>query len=278
MGGEPGSRGAAWKAALVLAPLAALGVWLADSGGVTAPEVTRNPGMEEVRAALDAGEAARREGRPLIVLLGDSRYRAAVHGLGNRGTRETVQTLTFGDREVDIFGLVGRGVSSFREFDEVIDRVLELRPWAVLIQPEMLAPYFNYHDLAGGGVRAGGGLEAHRNNVARQWAATELPTAGPELAVLDDLVARAEPLGIRIFVAKVPPAETVLDLAPEGYFAARRRLIASRLPGGERRYLRKSASYPDTFFRDYRHLTKTGSQDWFPWAIDKTLRRLATMR
>ena len=51
MGGEPGSRGAAWKAALVLAPLAALGVWLADSGGVTAPEVTRNPGMEEVRAA-----------------------------------------------------------------------------------------------------------------------------------------------------------------------------------------------------------------------------------
>lgn len=278
MADATGSRGAAWKAALVLAPLAALGVWWADGAGVEATDATRDPGMEEVEAALRAGEAAPREGRPLIVLLGDSRYRAAVADLGTRAERETIQTRTFGGREVDIFGLVGRGVSDFTQFDDVLDRVVALRPSAVLIQPEMLVPHTNYHSLQGATVRAGGGLAAHRHNVARQWASTDMPGPGPELEVLDRLVARAEPLGIPIFVAEVPPAETVLGDAPEGYFAARRRLIASHLPGGERRYLRKSESYPDGLFRDYRHLTPEGSADWFPWAVDKALRRLQAVR
>lgn len=286
MGAEATDRAAAWKVALVLAPLAALGLIALDGRGAALPDPVRDRPMEEVEANLSKAEAraeaegdqARREGRELVVFLGDSRYRAAVSKLGRRDERETVQTLRVGERSVEVFGLVGRGVSSFREFEDVFDRVFALRPSAIVIQPEMLVPHANYHDVKAGPVAAGAGQRGHLANVVKQWAQTPMPAENRELELLDRLITRTRAAGVSVLVAEVPPSVTVLDRAPAGYFHARRRLIAAHLAEGERDYLRKQEVYADALFRDYRHLTREGSEDWFPWALEATLRRLERAR
>ena len=255
-------RALVWALAGVIVAAVAAVTWL--SGAMDhLPDPVVDRGVEEAWVELRASPT--RETRPLIIFLGDSRYRALLRVLGERRDRWKVQTITVGERDVDVFSVAGRGVQSFADFEPMLDDLLGRRPDVVVIQPEMVAPGEDWErELRLGDQAARLGRRKGKRS----------PNAGRSGEVARALVERAAAQGTVVVAVKLPISSKWEHEEPERRLTALRSAVMGQLSLEADRYIELPARPVGDFADDGIHLVQTGARAVLPEILERVVAAL----